>query len=155
MWLKSLHIADLLKLNSALIALLIAVGVSLSVRFAFDPTLGRSELSYSEFTEILESGRSSARIKRLTLQLGLTDFWGRDIAKVVLTDSPTLRYMLVPPDFYSRMFKDCWRKKYRFPCGNICMDCTPLIQIVLSGACSFVLIAVVLNFKRRRKDRLT
>ncbi len=155
MRLKSLHISDLLKLNSVLIALLIAVGVSLAVRLMFDPTLGRSELPYSEFTEILESGRSSERIKRLTLQEGLTDFWGRDIAKVVLTDSSTLRYMLVPPDFYHRMFQDCWRKKYRFPCGNICMDCTPLIQIILAYACSFVLIAVVLNFKRNRKDRLT
>lgn len=154
MRLKSLHISDLLKLNSALIALLIAVGVSLSVRFAFDPTLGRSELSYSEFQEKLKGGGVSS-IERVDLQAGLTDFWGRDIAKVVLTDSPTLRYMLVSPDFYGRMCDDCRRRKYSFRCVNLCMDCAPLIQIILAYACSFVLIAVVLNFKRKRKDRLT
>lgn len=155
MGLKFLRIADLLKLNSALIALLIVVGVSLTVRFAFDPTLGRSELPYSEFTEMLESRSSSERIKCLYLQLGLTDFWGRDIAKVDLTDGPTRRFMVVPPDFYHRMFQDCWHKKYSFRCVNVCMDCTPLIQIFLSGVCSFVLIAMALNYKRRRLARVT
>jgi hypothetical protein len=121
----------------------------------FDPTLGCSELPYAEFTEMLESGRSSERIKRLYLQAGLTDFWGRDIAKVDLTDDPSRRYMIVPPDFYHRMFQDCWHKKYSFRWANICLDATPLIQIFLSWACSFVLIALVLNFKRRRRAKVT
>ncbi len=155
MWLNSLHFPDLLKLNSALLCVLIVVGVSLTVRLMFDPTLGRSELPYAEFTEMLESGKSSERIERLYLQAELTDFWGRDIAKVDLTDSPNLRYMVVPPDFYHRMFHDCWHKKYSFRCGNICMDCAPMIQIVVSWACSFVLIAFVLNFKRRRRAKVT
>lgn len=154
MWLNSLHFPDLLKLNSALLAVLIVVGVSLTVRLIFDPTLWLSELPYSEFKEKLKGGGTSS-IERLDLQAGLTDFWGRDIAKVVLTDSPNRRYMVVPPDFYSQMFKDCWQRKYSFRCVNVCMDITPLIQIFLSWACSFVLIAVVLNFKRRRRARVT
>ena len=155
MWLKSIHLADLLKLNSALIAVLIIVVVSLTVRLIFDPTLGRTELPYSEFTKILESGRSSERVKRLYLQLGLTDFWGRDVSKVDLTDDPNRRYMLVPPDFYHRMFHDCWHKKYSFRWANICLDATPLIQIFLSWACSFVLVAKALILRRQRRTKVT
>ncbi|MFA6210861.1 MAG: hypothetical protein WCT03_16625 [Candidatus Obscuribacterales bacterium] len=154
MRLKSLHFADLLKLNSALIAVLIFVVVSLTVRLMFEPTIGLSELPYSEFQEKLKDG-GGASIERLDLQAGLTDFWGRDIAKVLLKDSPDLHYMIVPPDFYSRMFKECWRRKYSFSCCNYCLDARPIIQVVLSYACSFVLIAKVLIYKRRLRAKVT
>ncbi len=154
MWLKSLHIADLLKLNSALIAVLIFVVVSLTVRLMFEPTIWLAELPYSEFQEKLQGGGASS-IVRLDLQADLTDFWGRDIAKVLLTDSPNFRYMLVPPNFYGRMCEDCRRRKYSFQCVNVCMDCTPLIQITLAYVCSFVLILAVLILKRRHRTKVT
>jgi hypothetical protein len=76
---------------------------SLVVRFCFEPTRNAVELPYSEFTAMVKDGTAPARIEHVDLQLGLCNYWGREIAVLTLRDNPQPRFMFIPADFYERV----------------------------------------------------
>jgi hypothetical protein len=120
--------------------LLILLVIPLSIRAFFDPSRTAVELPYPQYRMMLSTPEGQKRIERINLQLGLTDFWGRDIATLKLRGENCMRFMVVTPGFYHLSYKEL--RPTHIEAHNLCMDCTPVIEVLLAAVlCSFVLCA--------------
>lgn len=104
--------------RTVFLALLTFLTTFMLVRFVLHAPWNAVEFPYSEFTKMLDNGTAQARIERIDLELGLTDSWGRDIAMLKIKGDKRPRYMLVPADFYHRMWQELPRK--HIPACNVC-----------------------------------
>jgi hypothetical protein len=125
---------------------LVVIAVSLIVRILFDPCTYAVELPYSQFCAMRHDGTAKTRIERVNLQLGLCDFWGRDISTLRLRNDNRQRFMVVPNDFYDKMSHELPREGIK--CRNYCLDITPLVEIFLAMSLSLFVTACIWTASR-------
>ena len=120
---------------------LVVIAVSLIVRILFDPCTYAVELPYSQFCAMRHDGTAKTRIERVDLQLGLCDFWGRDISTLRLRNDNRRRFMVVPINFYHKMWQELPSEGIK--CRNYCLDITPLIEVLLAMSVSLLVTACI------------
>lgn len=94
---------------------------------------------------MLSTPEGQKLIERINLQLGLTDVWGRDIATLKLRGENYMRFMVVPSGFYHASWQEL--RRTHIEAHNLCMDCTPIIEILLTVVCYSL---VSINYARKK-----
>lgn len=117
-------------LKNLILLLFVAVSISASVRWLFDPTRGAKEIRYDEFIATLRSGRAQELYKDISYSSLEKDFWDREIITLRTKFEHESIFVVLPADKLDEAERESRRQHASWTGG---LTLLPLVEVAIVG----------------------
>jgi hypothetical protein len=117
-------------LKNLILLLFVAISISASVRWLFDPTRGAQEIRYDEFITTLRSERAQELYKDMSHSSLERDFWDREIMTLRVKSKPEPIFVVLPANKLDEAERESRRHHAIWKGG---LTALPLVEVAIVG----------------------
>ena len=116
-------------LKHLVLLMFLAIGLSASVRWLFDPTRGAGEISYEEFIATVRSGQAPGLYKEMSHSGLQTDFWDREVITLSSYTKHEAKFVVLPANKLAEAEHEL--RLHHIHCWKAGLTAVPLLEVAI------------------------